>query len=129
MYGVEVPNHDGRAGCAALLLDPLVNVNVDLDGLLKYVHFFQRWFDAAKLIFIRHARRDLPQYAVPLFLRLVSTAALNSNGLKQDKVQPRLEGVDPGKVQGDRLFVLRGDHYVPFTPSDWTNLSTSKARL
>jgi len=36
VYGVQVPNHDGRAGCAALLLDPEVARNgFDFDGLLR----------------------------------------------------------------------------------------------
>ena len=77
----------------------------------------------------RHVRKDLPNYAIPLFLRLVSQAALNSNGLKQDKVQPRVEGVDPAKVGSDRLFVLKGGRYVPFGASDWQELETAKARL
>ena len=77
----------------------------------------------------RHARKDLPNYAIPLFLRVVSQAAMNSNGLKQDKVQPRKEGVDPAQVRGDRLYVLRGDRYVRFTAADWTDLSAARARL
>ena len=78
---------------------------------------------------IRHAQKDLPNYAVPLFLRIVSKAALNANELKQDKVQPRLQGVDPMKVDGDRLFVLKGTQYVPFTASSWNDLETARARL
>jgi len=35
VYGVQVPNHDGRAGCAALLLTPEVANNPDVDGLLR----------------------------------------------------------------------------------------------
>ena len=77
----------------------------------------------------RHARKDLPQYAIPLFLRIVSQAALNSNGLKQDKVQPRVEGVDPAKVRGDQLFVLKRDQYIPFSAADWKDLETARARL
>ena len=49
--------------------------------------------------------------------------------LKQDKVQPRLEGVDPAKVRSDQLYVLRGDRYAPFTKVDWDDLSTARARL
>ena len=37
VYGVEVPNHDGRAGCAALLLAPEVVGSFDFDGLFRYV--------------------------------------------------------------------------------------------
>ena len=35
VYGVQVPNHDGRAGCAALLLDASMGDRLDLDGLLR----------------------------------------------------------------------------------------------
>lgn len=77
----------------------------------------------------RHAKRDLPNYAIPLFLRIVKQAALNSNGLKQDKVQPRTEGVDPSKVGEDRLYVLKNDKYIPFTKASWDDLKTTKARL
>ncbi|KIW88251.1 uncharacterized protein Z519_11362 [Cladophialophora bantiana CBS 173.52] len=111
VYGVQLPNHDGRAGCAALMLDPTVAQTFDLVGLL------------------RHARRDLPGFAVPLFLRIVPSGSLNSMGLKQDKVQPRSEGVDPARVRGDPLYVLRGDRYVVFTAADWDDLSAARARL
>jgi acyl-CoA synthetase (AMP-forming)/AMP-acid ligase II len=35
VFGVELPHHDGRAGCAALLLDSDAMRVFDLDGLLK----------------------------------------------------------------------------------------------
>lgn len=35
VYGVAVPNHDGKAGCAALLLDDAVRERFDFDGLLR----------------------------------------------------------------------------------------------
>ena len=127
VYGVQVPNHDGRAGCAALLLAPEVAATFDFDGLLRYDFLTSHCF--SPLTNSRHARRDLPNYAVPLFLRIVSQAALNSSGLKQDKVQPRLDGVDPSKVHGDRLYVLNGDKYVEFTSVDWNNLTEARARL
>ena len=40
VYGVQLPNHDGRAGCAALMLHPDVAETFDLDGLLRYVFTF-----------------------------------------------------------------------------------------
>lgn len=66
---------------------------------------------------------------MPLFLRVVKQGALNSSGLKQDKLQPRIEGVDPTKVGGDRLFVLRDGQYVPFKQGDWDALVGGRARL
>jgi len=47
VYGVEVKGADGRAGMAAMVLDD----NIDLKGLAT------------------HAIKDLPSYAVPVFLR------------------------------------------------------------
>jgi hypothetical protein len=36
VYGVQLPNNDGKAGCAALMLRPEVAQSFDLAGLLKY---------------------------------------------------------------------------------------------
>jgi acyl-CoA synthetase (AMP-forming)/AMP-acid ligase II len=35
VYGVLLPNHDGRAGCAALYIDPAKRANFDFASLLK----------------------------------------------------------------------------------------------
>lgn len=35
VYGVQLPNHDGRAGCAALYIDPPMRESFDFPGLLK----------------------------------------------------------------------------------------------
>lgn len=35
VYGVQLPNHDGRAGCAALYLDPSQKVTFDFAALLR----------------------------------------------------------------------------------------------
>lgn len=37
VYGVALPSHDGRAGCAAVYIDPNSQVSFDFAGLLKYV--------------------------------------------------------------------------------------------
>jgi len=41
VYGVSLPSHDGRAGCAAVYLDPDHKKNFDFAGLLKCVLPFQ----------------------------------------------------------------------------------------
>ncbi|KAL2809168.1 hypothetical protein BJX63DRAFT_435478 [Aspergillus granulosus] len=56
VYGVRLPNHEGRAGCAA--------VRIDLNTC-------RNAFDYMALA--RFARSKLPRYAVPLFLRIVET--------------------------------------------------------
>lgn len=77
----------------------------------------------------RHARKGLPQYAVPTFVRLVENASLN-NSHKQDKVTLRKEGVDPSKVTNeDRLYVLRAEEYVPLGMREWSEITSGKTRL
>ena len=119
VYGVLVPGHDGRAGCAALAIDPDRASSFDWKAFSAF------------------ARGRLPRYAVPVFLRLVS-ADMGTHNNKQDKVPLRAEGVDPAlrgtKVAGgerDQVFWLppRGEAYVPFGEEDWKGLVAGKARL
>ena len=81
VYGVTVPNADGRAGMAALVVDETFNLPSFRSTLAN----------------------RLPAYARPVFVRLL--AALEITGTfklrKQDLV---LEGYDPARVR-DRLFV------------------------
>jgi len=82
VYGVEVPGHDGRAGCAALYLDPAVSGTFDFNALLK------------------HCRAKLPKYAVPVFVRVLGSFTTMHNN-KQNKVPLRNDGIDLRKV-GER---------------------------
>lgn len=81
VYGVELPGHEGRAGCAALHLQDLSQATQAeyLKGLLA------------------HSRAQLPRYAVPVFLRIVKRSSHIHNH-KQNKVGLRQEGVDPRKL-------------------------------
>lgn len=124
VYGVLVPNHEGRAGCAALHIEeatfPKTAVGTpDYDALLKYT------------------QERLPRYAVPIFLRVVK-ASTHIHNHKQNKVPLRKEGVDP-KLIGTEVPSGREDiflwlpqgakSYVPFMASDWQDLETLKAKL
>ena len=122
VYGVKVPGHEGRAGCAALAIAPEMKEMFDWKA------------------FAREARRQLPRYAVPVFVRVqdgeVGGGASHNN--KQDKVKLRTEGVEPG-LRGSKVFggerdeVLwlppKGDEYTPFGKAEWQNLISGKARL
>ncbi|KAI0473357.1 acetyl-CoA synthetase-like protein [Xylariaceae sp. FL0804] len=129
VYGVLLPHHDGRAGCAAVALrhhsgggggggDPGVG-----DPNNKP--------DAALLRSLaEHAAARLPRYAVPLFLRAgpgLAAAVTGTN--KQQKHELRVQGVDPAKVGEDRLFWLRGGTYVEFGQEDWDRLSAGQVKL
>ncbi|KAK4446733.1 fatty acid transporter protein [Podospora aff. communis PSN243] len=81
VYGVQLPNHDGRAGCVAIALDQAQPNGELLASLAK------------------HSVKGLPKYAVPLFLRVVKDVGLQKTGTnKQQKNVLRDEGVDPAKV-------------------------------
>ncbi|KAL3432757.1 hypothetical protein BDV09DRAFT_197410 [Aspergillus tetrazonus] len=118
VYGVTVPHHEGRAGCAAVQLRD-GTTDADLKDLATFT------------------RARLPKYAVPVFLRIVQNSTHTDNH-KQGKVALREEGVDPGltgtKVkggQGDRFLWLRpGDEqYRAFGAEEWKVIVAGKVRL
>lgn len=118
VYGVEVPGHDGRAGCAAVYIAPEQRAGFNWAGLLA------------------HARKGLPRYAVPVFLRLIQKQTAMHNN-KQNKVPLRKEGVEHEKIRNgeggreDELMWVRpgSDAYEPFNEEDWLALVAGKARL
>ncbi|KAK4187897.1 Isopenicillin N epimerase component 1 [Podospora australis] len=115
VYGVELPNHDGKAGTAAIYIDPALKQAFDHQDLL------------------RHARSHLPRYAVPLFLRHVAAPSATHNN-KQNKLPLKREGVHPDKVSAeDKVYWIegrgKGVTYVPFTRQDWDDLHVGKAKL
>ncbi len=109
VYGVKVPHHDGRAGCAAILFDGDVHEAL-LDGVAE------------------HAKRKLPRFGVPLFLRVVSEHKTTGNN-KQQKAVLRSEGVHPGRVGEERILWLRDGRYVDFGEKEWELLNAGRAKL
>jgi fatty-acyl-CoA synthase len=96
IYGVKVPDHEGRAGMAAVVMQP------------------RQRFDPAA--FWAFAAQRLPRYARPLFVRLRACADMTGN-YKLRKVDLQREGFDTALVT-DPLYV-RDDvarRYVPLTP-------------
>jgi acyl-CoA synthetase (AMP-forming)/AMP-acid ligase II len=115
VYGVQLPGHDGKAGAAAIFIDPAVSSTFDHRS------------------FLAHCRQHLPKYAVPMFIRHVSAPSSTHNN-KQNKVPLKKEGVHPDKVaNGDKVLWVekhgRGETYVPFTRQDWDNLQAGTAKL
>ena len=109
VYGVAVPDQDGRAGMAAVVL---------ADG---------RRFDGAA--FWAHAARHLPPYARPAFVRVVPEMDVTGT-LKQRKQALAADAWDPARVV-DPLFV-RDDAaraYVPLTPALATAVREGRHRL
>lgn len=91
VYGVQMPGADGRAGMAAVVADP----DLDLAGLAA------------------HLARQLPAYAVPLFLRLRGEIEITGT-FKHRKVELAREGFDPA-LTTDPLFMRDAEsgRYLP----------------
>ncbi|GMI47372.1 hypothetical protein TrCOL_g11238 [Triparma columacea] len=106
VYGVELPNQDGRAGMARLTLRPGASwKDLDFDVL---------WGELAA---------QLPPYARPLFLRIPATAATGGDELmtgtfKHKKVGLREEGFDIDKVGREEVVLLRDDKKKSFVVID-----------
>lgn len=97
VYGVEIPNTNGRAGMASMRLE-----------------CDESQFDFKR--FLAHLREQLPHYAVPIFLRL--SDAMEVTGTFKHKKAPLKEaGFDLAKQDCPVYVCLpRGDTYVRLTP-------------
>jgi len=84
VYGVKVPNTDGRAGMASLILEKGHSFN--------HIEFYE------------HIKRKLPDYAVPLFVRLRDYHETTTT-FKVKKGELKKEGFRPSRVE-DSIFVL-----------------------
>lgn len=130
VYGVLVPNADGRAGCAAIAVaeglsakpeDVAGGRGLDLKGLAE------------------HCLANLPRYAVPLFLRVVGQLEYTGT-MKLLKGPLRSEGIDleaiekAAKEKGHAADVIYwlppGERaYVRFEKEDLAMLKSGKVRL
>ncbi len=103
VYGVQIPNTDGRAGMAAIV--PSTSVE---DFNLKTL--------ADKF------RKNLTPYAVPIFLRFKSNLTITPT-FKLKKVKLKKEGFDIKKIH-DPMFILlpRESEYTPLTKEIYQNI-------
>ena len=86
VYGVEVPGADGRAGMAALMLEPGVET-LDAEAFSAFV------------------TSELPAYARPVFLRVQSDIDVTGT-FKMLKGDLKKEGYDLGQV-AEPLYVMK----------------------
>lgn len=122
IYGVALPNHDGRAGCAAIVFNQQM-----ASGNLG-----ERALEPSRAVLdglATHILKSLPRFAAPLFLRVTPEMQSTGNN-KQQKHVLRTEGVDPRLVsKRDRLYWLQGNSYLPFGQRDWDQLNGGQVRL
>ncbi|KAJ3339252.1 hypothetical protein HDU93_008460 [Gonapodya sp. JEL0774] len=112
VYGVQVPNHIGRAGMALVVLKPEYQ-NLGKEKELKLLEELGK-----------HALKKLPRYAVPIFIRLAPAVELTAS-MKHRKVEYQKEGYKPSTF----WMPPNKDIYVPFTDADKSTIDGGKARL
>ncbi|KAK0870585.1 hypothetical protein LTS02_002380 [Friedmanniomyces endolithicus] len=117
VYGVSIPNADGRCGCATIV--PASSTTLES-------------FDFVRLY--THVAGKLPRYAVPLFLRVAPQLSYTGT-FKIQKGQAKREGVDLDLIEQagskDSLYWLPpgGSAYVPFRREDWRALKAGDVKL
>ncbi|PNF41524.1 hypothetical protein B7P43_G13038 [Cryptotermes secundus] len=92
VYGVQVPDQEGRAGMAAIA-DP--NNTLDIKSLANGLE------------------KTLPSYARPIFIRVLEKMDITGT-FKIKKIELQEDGFDPSKIK-DKLYVRSGKEYVPLT--------------
>jgi fatty-acyl-CoA synthase len=102
IYGVHVPEHEGQAGMAAIVMQAGIEFDPE--------------------VFFELARKQLPPYAIPLFVR-VTTRADMTETLRLRKVDLKRRGY-AAHDDGDALWVLdqRAGHYLPLTEANLAQL-------
>nr|VFJ61369.1 MAG: fatty-acyl-CoA synthase [Candidatus Kentron sp. FW] len=94
VYGVKVPGHGGKAGMASLL----PRIEFGSTHLKKLLIFFER---------------ELPPFAIPHFLRIVSKAHETTSTLKIKKAD--LVGEGFSRIDAFPYYVLSEGVYLPLT--------------
>ena len=98
VYGVEIPGTNGRAGMAELRLD---RAHGEVD-----------W-----AAFTAGLQRDLPPYAIPVFLRITDHGVETTGTFKHQKNKLKEEKYDLNQVNDPVYVLLPGESaYQPLTP-------------
>lgn len=106
VVGVEIPQHDGRAGFAVIAPHD-VNKLPDPQALATYL------------------TAQLPKYAIPVFIKFVNSISNTGNNKIQKAVYrqqkfPNLE---------EKIWWFNGTTYLPLGPNDWSLISAGKVKL
>lgn len=116
VYGVNVPRHDGRAGCAAVILRDNKSPSEVPEHLLQ---------DLAA-----HVTKELPAFARPVWIRVTKEMAMTGTN-KQQKNVLQGEGIDTSVVEekGDVLYWLRDGGYKRFAKADLEKIEGGGVKL
>lgn len=107
VYGIEVPETEGRAGMAAIV-DP--DHEIDIDQLATGI------------------RASLPAYARPLFIRFLKELPMTGT-FKMKKVDLVQMGFDVTRTK-DPIYFLHGDgKYKLLTVQEYQDIMSGRTRL
>ena len=109
VYGVAIEGYEGKFGCAALVIDPKA---------FKIEDFYS------------YAIKQLPTYAMPLFVRIVDTIDMTGTN-KMSKTKLINAGVDPSSIGTENVY-FRNDklkQYIPFTGEIWANIVAKRIQI
>uniref|UniRef100_A0A2M4BG82 Very long-chain fatty acid transport protein n=1 Tax=Anopheles marajoara TaxID=58244 RepID=A0A2M4BG82_9DIPT len=107
VYGVDIPEIEGKAGMAAIV-DP--EGKVDMEQLAAGI------------------RASLPPYARPLFIRVLSEVPMTTT-FKLKKRDLQVDGYDLNKIKDPIYYLQSNGTYRLFTAADHESIRTGKARL
>lgn len=124
VYGVQVPGHDGRAGCAAVVLNmSALSTSANAEKSIAVKGEVLESLAA-------HVTKELPTFAKPIWIRV--TKQLQTTGTnKQQKTHLQKDGIDPQAVEqaGDALYWLSEGTYVPFTVKELKRIEGGGVKL
>eukprot|EP00092_Neocalanus_flemingeri_P036124 GFUD01039329.1.p1 GENE.GFUD01039329.1~~GFUD01039329.1.p1 ORF type:complete len:650 (-),score=172.75 GFUD01039329.1:557-2506(-) len=107
VYGVDVPGVEGKAGMAAIVEDA---AKLDLDR------------------FLMNLKAELPSYAIPLFVRLVSRLDITGT-FKVRKLNLVREGYNPSLVSDPLYFYSSSGGYTRLDTCLYEDIVTGRCRL
>jgi acyl-CoA synthetase (AMP-forming)/AMP-acid ligase II len=109
-YGVQIPGTDGRAGMTAIV----PNTSIEEFNLQKFAD---------------HLRQNLPEYALPLFLRFKSNLSITAT-FKFKKTTLKKEAFDFENIE-EPMYVLlpSSSEYVPLTREFYDGIQNRQYRF
>ena len=124
VYGVQVPGHDGRAGCAAVVFNAsALSASADAENSIAVKSEVLQSLAA-------HVTKELPAFARPIWIRV--TRQMQTTGTnKQQKHILQKDGIDPlaAEQAGDKLYWLSEGTYVPFSMKELKRIEGGGVKL
>lgn len=109
VVGVQIPNHEGRAGFA--VIEPKEEIN-DQEVLSKIYN---------------HVSKTLPKYAVPQFIKFGKIEASHNNKVPKNHYKKQI--LPKGESGEEVIYWLNKSGYEELTHEAWAKISNGQAKL